>query len=441
MAARFVNWLSNGGQAGTDPVTGTYISDPDTGSYQLLDQVAATAADPLPVRNAINPNTGRPPVWFLPTEDEWFKASYYDPTIVRTNSSNTATNYFYWLYPTKSDTAPRSALPTAPGTTPAANYGRSDLSPFLAAVGAYTNSPSYYGTFDQAGNVAEWNDLNGESTVSRGVRGGGWTVATTADTLSMNVRNLISPSIANDATGFRLVRGSSTAGSDSSFFINVQGVFVEVRRYGTGKKGLIFFSNSGDMAADIRAEPGFPFTSTLTQGDYSMFLWSYPSGVAPFNQVNSAIGTWFGDSSFRLAFPGVAKSVVDQIRAANADLTSVCLVGNSLGAGIVLQGYDQLVAEPSVRFVLVSPTEVFLPPLSALPQLPQLLRRSIVASDPANDFYFATPADIAYITANAPSIYWPPGYVPGDYPHWIIPYDAPMPYVFDLVNKAYLLPP
>jgi hypothetical protein len=65
-----------------------------------------------------------------------------------------------------------------------------------------------------------------------------------------------------------------------------------------------------------------------------------------------------------------------------------------------------------------------------------------MASDPANDVFFATPIDIAYITVNAPSIYWPPGYTPGrSWAHWIIPYEAPMPYVFDLVNSAYSLPP
>ena len=437
MAARFVNWLSNGGQVG---------SDPDTGSYQLLNQTTATAANPVPSRNAVNPNTGLPPIWFLPSEDEWVKGAYYDAAKVSTNSTNAPGGY--WLYPTMRDTPPRAALPTPPGTTPAANYGRPVDSPFLAPVGSYTNSPSYYGTFDQAGNVAEWNDLKGESTMNRGVRGGGWTAATTTNTLSLNWRNETSPTIANDATGFRLVRGSGLAGSSTSFFVSVQGVLVEVRRYGTGSRGLIFFSNTGDMAADIRAVPVFPFTSTLAQGNYSMFLWSYPN-VAPFTQTGSSIDAWFGDPNAippippqpatRLAFPGVAKAVADQIRAQNPDLTSVCLVGNSLGAGIVLQGYNELVTDPTVRFVLVAPTEVFLPPISGLPSF---LARTVMASNPANDIFFATPVDIAYITANAPSIYWPSGYIPGSsWAHWIIPFQASMPYVFDLVNRAYLLSP
>lgn len=39
-------------------------------------------------------------------------------------------------------------------------------------VGAYTGSASPYGTFDQGGNVYEWNEQIVGS--SRGRRGGGW---------------------------------------------------------------------------------------------------------------------------------------------------------------------------------------------------------------------------------------------------------------------------
>jgi hypothetical protein len=187
-----------------------------------------------------------------------------------------------------------------------------------------------------------------------------------------------------------------------------------------------------------------------------MFLWRYPR-VVPFTQVNAAIGAWFFDASFRLGFPGVAKSVVDQIRANNPDLESVCLVGNSLGAGIALQGYSELVADNSVRFVLVAPTEVFLPPVPGEPlsTLPPLLQRTVIASDASKDAYFSGPPESSglaqsYITLNGKNAPWPEGYWPRGYvppasrsfaPHWIIPSGAPMGYVFDLIGAAYSLPP
>jgi hypothetical protein len=45
---------------------------------------------------------------------------------------------------------------------------------YLTNVGAYFNSPSAYGTFDQTGNVGEFNDLTGSSFPARGIRGGWW---------------------------------------------------------------------------------------------------------------------------------------------------------------------------------------------------------------------------------------------------------------------------
>jgi formylglycine-generating enzyme required for sulfatase activity len=43
-------------------------------------------------------------------------------------------------------------------------------------VGAFSGSGSFYGTFDQSGNVYQWNDLDGlaSSGSSRGLRGGVW---------------------------------------------------------------------------------------------------------------------------------------------------------------------------------------------------------------------------------------------------------------------------
>ena len=41
-------------------------------------------------------------------------------------------------------------------------------------MGAFSSSESFYGTFDQSGNVFQWNDLDGTAGSSRGMRGGDW---------------------------------------------------------------------------------------------------------------------------------------------------------------------------------------------------------------------------------------------------------------------------
>jgi formylglycine-generating enzyme required for sulfatase activity len=44
---------------------------------------------------------------------------------------------------------------------------------YLTAAGSYSGSVGFYGTFDQGGNVWEWNDAVISGTF-RGLRGGSW---------------------------------------------------------------------------------------------------------------------------------------------------------------------------------------------------------------------------------------------------------------------------
>ena len=124
--ARFCNWLSN---CGTQNPTMT-----EDGAYAIPDGRIDTAYIPA---NAINPNTGLPPTSRLPTENEWYKAAYYDPT----KSGGAG----YWDYAAQTDVkadATISANPL-PGNAP-------------KVVDVGTKNPSYYGTYDQSGNVWEY---------------------------------------------------------------------------------------------------------------------------------------------------------------------------------------------------------------------------------------------------------------------------------------------
>ena len=144
-AARFSNWLATG-----DTETGVYTFT--NGSLtSILNH--DTAAETL-VSTA----------WFIPTEDEWYKAAYHKNDGVTGN---------YFDYPTGSDTRPSNDLSKQGNNANYDDNGYTIGSPYyMTEVGEFENSESPYGTFDQGGNIWEWVENAYGST--RGLRGGGW---------------------------------------------------------------------------------------------------------------------------------------------------------------------------------------------------------------------------------------------------------------------------
>lgn len=145
-AMRFANWINNGQGAGST----------ESGAYDMTQ-------DPVTVTHSVGST------FWIPTENEWYKAAYYDPTL-NGNSGG------YWAYATRSNSLP--AQSTAPSATPnTANYGYGNGG--LSDVGSYSNSASFYNTFDQDGNAWEWNEAWGYdgSRGLRATRGGSWQYA------------------------------------------------------------------------------------------------------------------------------------------------------------------------------------------------------------------------------------------------------------------------
>jgi formylglycine-generating enzyme required for sulfatase activity len=175
-AARFANWFHNG-QGSGDTETGAYIN---IGLNTFARQPGA--------------------LFFIPTENEWYKAAFH------ANDGNTG-NYFD--YPTSSDTAPSNALvePTDPGNN-ATFYDRfSDswtIGPpyYRTEVGAHENSDSPSGTFDQGGNVWEWNETAiGDN---RGLRGGSFSSSYVASLLASSRGTGWDPTSESSYAGFRV---------------------------------------------------------------------------------------------------------------------------------------------------------------------------------------------------------------------------------------------
>jgi formylglycine-generating enzyme len=187
-AARFANWLHNGQPTGAEGPATT-----ETGAYTLNGAVTDAAL------STVTRNAGAK--WYIPTESQWYKAGYYDPVAGH-----------YWEYATGTNTRPISAPPGSTSNT--ANFhdastgyavtGSTSLSAaqnYLTDVGAYTGSSSPYGTFDQNGNVFQWNETQIIPNW-RGIFGGAWYYD--AGQFSPVSRGQANPSIENAYVGFRV---------------------------------------------------------------------------------------------------------------------------------------------------------------------------------------------------------------------------------------------
>jgi formylglycine-generating enzyme required for sulfatase activity len=180
-AAAFVNWLntSSGHQAAYDLT----FTDSNWSMNLWSSGQAWTAGGENLYRH-------KDAFYFLPSENEWYKAAYYNP------GGST-----YFLYPTASDTAP---APVASGPSAGTAVYSSAVVP---AIVDSAGGLSPYGTMGQGGNVWEWNETaaDGANTSPfefRAVRGGSW--LSSEDALASAGGSLNGPTYEDNGSGFRV---------------------------------------------------------------------------------------------------------------------------------------------------------------------------------------------------------------------------------------------
>ncbi|MEX2170648.1 MAG: SUMF1/EgtB/PvdO family nonheme iron enzyme [Pirellulales bacterium] len=178
---RFANWLHNGqGNA-----------DTEVGAYTILNGGSLSS-----IYNVVRNPSAK---WFVPSEDEWYKAAYYDP---RTESEGGPIgDDHYWRFPMQADSdadifSDNPASLNTPDSSSSANFRKNDsiangfnggfavtnsemmdvAQNYVTNVGAYRLARSYYGTFDQGGNVNEWTEAidSGFFPSQSVLRGGSW---------------------------------------------------------------------------------------------------------------------------------------------------------------------------------------------------------------------------------------------------------------------------
>lgn len=207
--------------------------------------------------------------YWIPDKNEWYKSAYFNGT---TNS--------YSTYATQFNTAPTPATASINGDGNSGGMGNfvnfdkeadwNSLNGNVTTVGT-NGSPSYYGTYDQNGNINEWSD--DISTKYKPCLGGSW-----SDGLSniTNIKDLLLTR-ETDTIGFRVA-----AAINLDDFIPDENAFVFVSDPG----------NSADANDLGRVDYNFYIKKyPVTNSEYAVFLNKVASRENKYGLYNSKMTT------------------------------------------------------------------------------------------------------------------------------------------------------
>jgi formylglycine-generating enzyme len=194
---RFANWMTNGQPIGIQNDLTT-----EKGSYKIT-------VNPITKTTTVEKiYDSSKDMYYMPTENEWYKAAYYSPNYNNTGSPG------YYLYATQSDETPSNLLTDSKSNKNAANFVDGvnycvtqqpffDVKQnFLTPIGTFANSKSYYGTYDQTGLVYNLLELDISESVFI-TRGGFW--AGGSISMLKNTSAIVRENTGAESDGFRLV--------------------------------------------------------------------------------------------------------------------------------------------------------------------------------------------------------------------------------------------
>jgi formylglycine-generating enzyme required for sulfatase activity len=236
-AARFCNWLQNGQPVYAADTLGEVAGSTESGAYPINGAISNDAM------MAVTRNTGA--AFFLPSENEWYKAAYY---------KGGGTNAGYFTYPTASNTAPINTLPDTGNhanffdTLGTGDGGYTDPTNFLTPVGAFSASPGPYGTFDMGGDVLQWNEANVDG--SRGARGGCWGGSLSTD-MQSSYRGDFTWSNVSPYLGFRVAGAVELGDANGDGKVDINDLTIVLSHF--GQTGMTWSQGefTGDGTVDV----------------------------------------------------------------------------------------------------------------------------------------------------------------------------------------------
>jgi hypothetical protein len=191
--ARFVNWLNTS--------TGNAPAYKFNGTTFALWQAGDAGYDP---NNLFRNSQAR---YFLPSENEWYKAAYYD-----------AATDSYSRFATGSDVVPASVTSGIAANTAVYNLSGSQGPADIMLAGGR----SFYGTMGQSGNLFELLETehdrvnnNVHPNATKVIRGGDWTT-TDIDYISRTISGGLTSSSSQNWVGFRVATNFSSVPEPAS---------------------------------------------------------------------------------------------------------------------------------------------------------------------------------------------------------------------------------